>query len=1204
MQALSNSESSLRRTRLALLLTLVVALLVGATSAAGQSGGTLGSDVPSGLSWGIISYYAGGGALTTLPNGALATQLSHFSATAVAIDSQGNVYLASGDVTGESIYMVYAGGAKIPPILSAVTTPPVVGGIYLVAGVDANCSSDVPNGGLSYCADASTALLATFGYIGGMAFDANDNLYLADEYAGAIRRIDYASTAVTTVVGQLNNPTAFGSTDVGDNGLATSATLFFPTDIKVDAAGNLFIADGNNEVRLVYQGGAVPPILTAEQGNGFSPGNGFIYDIAGAAQQYCAGAGACNNNGSALGISFGFISGVEVDSAGDVYVSDLGAGTIDLVYAGGSVPPLLKTATSSPAPGSIYQIAGQEFITCSTAPCGDGAPALQAQLNGPYALHADQGGNLYLADTSDYTVRKIDAAGYISVSAGTESPGGAPSASTGNGGAATAAQFQLVNGIAINARNNLYVLDQNYVWLAAPAVAQTISFPAIPAATYGDPPIVLEAVAKDSNGNPTGLPITYSVSPANLAVISSSGANLVINGAGTLQITATQAGNAQYSQAATTLTLQVNPAVLTVTANSASKITLTQNPPLSASFSGFVNGDTAQTAFTGQPALSTTATTGSSAGSYPINISIGNLAAANYTFLLVPGVLDVTGSTAQSISFAPLSPVTYGQSSTLSLVATASSGLPVQYTVNSGPGKVSGSTLTITGGGNIVITADQFGNDTYAEASPVTQSLTVQPALLTVTGPSVSLTYGVAINLSTFPPPKITGFVAGDTQDLITGSAQYTTTASGTPDAGSPFPVQVSLGSLALAPGARADYVFGSPVAGTLTITQAAQAIVFDQLNDSAYGQSVNVHAIAVDAQGNPTGSPVTVTASSTGLFNNEAFAVLSPATSTIVQMGANAAGNVTVTATQAGTKDYAPAPSVSQTINFAKAPLNVTAVSFSRETSASNPTLTYQIGCPGGAAASGCFVNNDSDIPAVVTGAPVVTTTADQSSPPGTYPLVVAQGTLAAPNYTFNLINGTLTVLPPGDYTITATPSTLTIPAGQNRQTTLTISTTNLYQGTVTLSCGQLPANVNCIFSPASFTFTGADNVAGGANAAVGTLTITTQGGQTVVGSLSTTRPQFRQAAFLMPGALATLLITVRRRKLPGYLAAWRLLLMLSLSLGAVGLVSCSSGSGGSSASSIAAPGSFTVMLSGAGTTVSGSGSVAQSVSLDVTVQ
>jgi hypothetical protein len=87
--------------------------------------------------------------------------------------------------------------------------------------------------------------------------------------------------------------------------------------------------------------------------------------------------------------------------------------------------------------------------------------------------------------------------------------------------------------------------------------------------------------------------------------------------------------------------LTVTKAVLTITADNKSRIYKTANPPLTFTPSGFVNGDTAATAFDGAPILATAAQTGSSVGVYPVTAAIGTLSSTNYGFTFVPGTLTV-----------------------------------------------------------------------------------------------------------------------------------------------------------------------------------------------------------------------------------------------------------------------------------------------------------------------------------------------------------------------------------------------------------------------------------------------------------------------------------------------------------------------------------------------------------------------------------
>jgi hypothetical protein len=1169
----------------------------------------IAQDVPSGLSWGTISYYGGGGTLSfnSIPNGTLAKQLQTLGGYIPAVDSQGDVYLYQGTTISSTISMIYNEGAKVPPLLAAVTTNPVPGGVYLVAG-SLNCTNVVNP---PYNCINDTALQATFGYISAMSFDSNDNLYLADS-AGAIRRIandpndPSGSTAVTTVVGQLNDP-GFENPPA-DNYPERYSTVHYIGDVKVDSTGNIYLTDYlDGVIQVVYAGSSVPNILTAQH-RSLTKGN--IYIVAGVSEQNCSTPGTCGNGGTAKSASLGYPFGVEVDDDGNIYIADEGTETITIVYAGVSVPPILATTLQGQAPESahIYTVAGQEFVTCGSSGtpvnCGDGGPALQASLNFPWYMKVDETGNLYLFDLNNHTIRKIDEAGFISASAGTENPGSAPSTPTGNGGPATSANFGTLSGFAIDSQNNLYVGDSQYVWQAVPVLPQTINFPSFTPKTYGAEPIALAATAVGPNNQPTNLPITYSiVSGPGKINTTSYGVYLLVTGAGTVVVQASQAGNIDYASATQTQSLTVNPAVLTVSATTLSKVFNTPNPALTYTIAGYVNGENATTAnVTGAPVLTTTATASSPTGTYPITITIGNLSAPNYTFSPVNGELYVTGSSPQYVTFGALTPVTYGQVTTVNLSAVASSGLPVTFVVNSGPGFVSGtngSLLTITGGGTISITAAQYGNSQYAAAPSAVRNQTVNRALLTVTGPMVTLTYGTKVDVSTFPLPVITGFIGGDSVASVTGNATYITSANGTiPHAGKTFPIQVYPGTLGLLPSIASNYMFDTSnfVPGTLTIAQATQTISFDTLTALIYGQSQTVHAISKSSQ-TGQGLPVTVTASGPGLFmyppGSNTFVLDPTVNNGTVQLTGTGVGTLTITASQAGTTDYAAAIPVTQTINVGQAPLMIgVAQVYAREQGAPNPVFQFSV--------SG-FVNGDTDIPAVISGVPNLTTDATQDSPPGTYTIVPSQGTLIAPNYYFVYVNGELDVTPPGNYTIAATPSSLTIPTGLSGQATLTITPLNFYQGTVTLSCGQVPANVTCVISPSTYVFPGNQSPAGVApleNPAQGTVTILASSA-TVVGSLSSGN-SISAAAFLLPGALSGLLIAFNRKRLTRHNGVWRVVVLLTLGMGMLVVSSC----GGSSKMGTAAPGTTTVTITGSGTSVSGDTPVTATIPLSVTIQ
>jgi len=204
---------------------------------------------------------------------------------------------------------------------------------------------------------------------------------------------------------------------------------------------------------------------------------------------------------------------------------------------------------------------------------------------------------------------------------------------------------------------------------------QTIAFKGLPAAgAYGVKPITLSAT-----GGASGNPVTFSRISGPATV---SGAKLTIIGAGTVVVAANQAGNATYAAAAqATQTMVVAKAVLTLTAANASRYVGQVNPAFTGSFSGFVNGDTAAKAVTGNANYSTTAAVSSPPGSYPITPAKGTLAAANYSFAFKKGTLTVKskGTTATPA----ITPATGTYSSAQSVtIADNTAGAAIYYTVN------------------------------------------------------------------------------------------------------------------------------------------------------------------------------------------------------------------------------------------------------------------------------------------------------------------------------------------------------------------------------------------------------------------------------------------------------------------------------------------------------------------------------------------
>ncbi|BAV05660.1 Por secretion system C-terminal sorting domain-containing protein [Filimonas lacunae] len=309
----------------------------------------------------------------------------------------------------------------------------------------------------------------------------------------------------------------------------------------------------------------------------------------------------------------------------------------------------------------------------------------------------------------------------------------------------------------------------------------TTSFLPFSTKIYGDVPFDVTATAS------SGATVIYTTDNPSVAQIVNN--QVTVTGAGTATITATFPATSSYSQASTSQVLTVQKKALSIVADNITKKQGDANPALTVTYIGLVNGDTYATALQTPVQVSTSVTTTSPAGIYPISVNGG--IAANYTLTLVPGTLTVEAVFKENvISFPALSMKVYG-SADVEAGATASSGLAVTYTSsNTNVVVISGTKIHIVGAGAATITASQAGNSTYAAASPVTQTVTVNKALLTVSTIDTSKTQGV-VNpdfILTF-----SGFVYSDNASSLTTLPVAVTSATTSSPAGV-YPVVVSGG--------------------------------------------------------------------------------------------------------------------------------------------------------------------------------------------------------------------------------------------------------------------------------------------------------------------------------------------------------------------------------------------------------------------------
>ncbi|MDQ3009558.1 MAG: SMP-30/gluconolactonase/LRE family protein [Acidobacteriota bacterium] len=260
------------------------------------------------------------------------------------------------------------------------------------------------SGFFGFGGDGGPATSARFSTPNGMAVDANGNLYIADLFNDRIRKVD-SNGVITTFAGR------FGGTFSGDGGPATEAGMFDVAGVAVDAAGNVFIADmDNNRIRKVDTAGKISTVA----GNG---AYGFTGDNVAGTQTALSSPAA-----------------VAVDIAGNLYIGDLFNHRIRKVNTQGIITTFAGTG-----------VAGDN---------GDGGLATQAQIDIPEGLAFDRSGNLYIADSANDVVRKVDASGKISTFAGTGQTG-----FTGDNGQAKQARLSSPRGVVADAAGNVYIAD-------------------------------------------------------------------------------------------------------------------------------------------------------------------------------------------------------------------------------------------------------------------------------------------------------------------------------------------------------------------------------------------------------------------------------------------------------------------------------------------------------------------------------------------------------------------------------------------------------------------------------------------------------------------------------------------------------------------------------------------------------------------------
>lgn len=329
---------------------------------------------------GMITSIVGTGNLGGDANGINALTANLSTPTDVVLDSEANIYTTNFNTV-----------VKLEVATRKLTT---------IAG----------NGDFGEAGDGGQATKAQLGVPLSIAFDSNDNLYIADANFNRIRRVDANTGIITTIAGQGSETGGFG----GDGGPAINAQISAPSDISIDLNGNIYFTDlGNQRVRRID---ASTKQITTVAGNGESDFSG--------------------DGGLATMASLSDPLAVAIDNIGNIFIADSENHRIRKVD--------VKT-------GIITTVAGRGDDSFD----GDGGNALQAALSRPNALVLDGVGNLFIADGDNNRVRMVDSVtGIITTVAGT----GALDFS-GEGVAATRGRLFFPDGILLDSSENLIISD-------------------------------------------------------------------------------------------------------------------------------------------------------------------------------------------------------------------------------------------------------------------------------------------------------------------------------------------------------------------------------------------------------------------------------------------------------------------------------------------------------------------------------------------------------------------------------------------------------------------------------------------------------------------------------------------------------------------------------------------------------------------------
>ena len=713
----------------------------------------------------------------------------------VTADSQGDLYLVDS-----------------PPTCDVLEYVPATGTTSVVAG-NGTCGTTSGDGGL--------ATAATLGSIWRVAVDARGDLFITDFQNYVIREVDGLTGIINTIAGTTGS---YGYSP--DGTLATSAMLEDPSGIAVDGAGDVFFTDDiANVVRRIDVSSG---LLTTAAGN------------------YGSGGGYSGDGGTATSAQLAAPVGIAIDSAGNLYIADDDNNVIRKVTA---------------STGIITTVAGQG-PPASYGYAGDGGPATSALLSDPEGVAVDDAGNIYIADSSNLVVRKVNAStGLITTVAGVYNGGCCDGTEgyTGDGGAATLAGLSYLEDVAVDGSGNFYIADSYNHVVRKVAIASGIatfgsfsegsSSPAINVTLVndGNASLNLSDLVASSNfnlsGGETSCSATSQLTAGDscilgiefhpLAVGTINGTvmltdNVGNNNASTQTVTtkgvglAVTASKLALSTIPSTVALGGNLGTIEVSVESSNGSVVTTS---SASITVTITGPGGYThtvtiaAVNGVATFNLTAVTFSTAGAYTVTATSNSLTAAASGFTVLPA----NAAAKLALSALPTALAAGGNLGTVEVSVETSAGAVVT-------GSTASVTLTITGpnGYSKTLTVAAVNGvasfDLTADSFSASGAYTVTATSSGLTSATHSLTVTQDFTLGS------KGGVVSPTQTVTAGgSAVYDLTLA---PAGSSFTAPITLSATGMPAGAT--YTFapatvtpGSAAASTvLTVNTAASTAV------------------------------------------------------------------------------------------------------------------------------------------------------------------------------------------------------------------------------------------------------------------------------------------------------------------------------------------------------------------------------------------